>query len=38
MFLKGVGLDALWPQALALVVLLGLSLVLASRLFSQSLD
>jgi ABC-2 type transport system permease protein len=37
-FLKGIGLPELWPQALALVVLLGATLVIATRLFKQSLD
>jgi ABC-2 type transport system permease protein len=38
MFLKGVGLDVLWPEALGLVVLLALSLVLAAQFFRQSLE
>lgn len=37
-FLKGIGLGDLWPQALALVVLLGTTLVIATRLFRQRLD
>jgi hypothetical protein len=38
MALKGIGLNYLWPQALALVVLFGATLFVASRLFRQSLD
>jgi drug efflux transport system permease protein len=38
MFLKGIGLTELWPQSLALLALLVLSLAAASRLFRQSLD
>src|SRR5262245_21577985 len=38
MALKGIGLTALWPQALALIVLFGVTLVVAARLFRQSLD
>ncbi len=38
MALKGIGLAYLWPQALALVVLFGTTLFVASRLFRQSLD
>jgi ABC-2 type transport system permease protein len=38
MFLKGIGFEDLWPQALALVVLLGATLFVATRLFRQSLD
>jgi len=38
MALKGIGLAAVWPQALALIVLFGVTLVVASRLFRQSLD
>jgi drug efflux transport system permease protein len=38
MFLKGVGLAELWPQSLALLALLSVSLIAASRLFRQSLD
>jgi ABC-2 type transport system permease protein len=38
MALKGAGLGAVWPQALALVVLFGTTLVVSARLFRQSLD
>jgi len=38
MALKGIGLAYLWPQTLALVVLFGATLFVASRLFRQSLD
>ncbi len=38
MALKGIGLAELWPQALALAVLLVVTLIVASRLFRQRLD
>jgi ABC-2 type transport system permease protein len=37
-FLKGIGIADLWVQALALVVLLGVILFAAARLFRQRLD
>ncbi len=38
MALKGIGLADLWPQALALTVFLGVTLLVAARLFRQRLD
>jgi ABC-2 type transport system permease protein len=38
MALKGIGLAELWPQALALVVLLAVTLVVATRMFRQRLN
>jgi ABC-2 type transport system permease protein len=38
MFLKGIGLAELWRQALALGILLVMTLTIASRLFRQRLD
>jgi ABC-2 type transport system permease protein len=37
-FVKGVGLEALWPQTLALIVMIGVILFLGARLFRQRLD
>ena len=37
-FLKGIGLPDLWPQALAMAVLFIALLFIATRLFRQSLD
>ena len=37
-FVKGVGLEALWPQVLALSVMIGIILYVGARLFRQRLD
>jgi len=37
-FVKGVGLEALWPEVLALVVMIGMILFIGSRAFRQRLD
>ncbi len=37
-FVKGIGLEALWPQVLALSIMIGIILYLGSRLFRQRLD
>lgn len=38
LFVKGIGLDGLWPDVLALVVIIGVILYIGARAFRQRLD